>query len=554
MFLKNIEALKKVNKELADRLEKIDLEDIVSKFSFTMSPTNNYVLIKNDIALDDLTDPVESARLTLKNEIHQNLGDNDFIIIFGLGLGYLLDETFETYKSKIILYEPDIDILRFAFEYVDFSKHLESLRVLIVDDVTVCVNYLFEKYLLKDKVEVIYLKNYAITNVDKLTHLTQRVYDICKIKIVDMNTIKKLAKIWACNILDNVKHKYELLDSLSNKYSGKTAMILAAGPSLKDNIEQIKKYRDKFVIFAINRVFPTLQEHGIIPDYVVFSDAQYIKKSIHVEESFFKDVNIITDIKADQYVYTLPCKQLYVYHPTNEALSLKLRDSAGIELFETAGTSTITAYLLARKMGFKNIAFCGFDLAFKYNIAYCDNTIAKVEADSAMINSIVKNIIRVKSVNGQMVKTTDDYAVFIKQFEEILKANGDTNVYGITDFGAYIEGVKYVSVDDVANLTQTKSIPLTEQKSSDYKKSVQNAVKEEKSALEDIKYHINAKADERTIIAKIMRTIFLSQCLQFELIDYTNIALSDDKDKKETFYKEFFEKTLKDIDTLLSHI
>ena len=153
-----------------------------------------------------------------------------------------------------------------------------------------------------------------------------------------------------------------------------------------------------------------------------------------------------------------------------------------------------------------------------------------------------------------MVKTTDDYAVFIKQFEEILKANGDTNVYGITDFGAYIEGVKYVSVDDVANLTQTKSIPLTEQKSSDYKKSVQNAVKEEKSALEDIKYHINAKADERTIIAKIMRTIFLSQCLQFELIDYTNIALSDDKDKKETFYKEFFEKTLKDIDTLLSHI
>ena len=45
-----------------------------------------------------------------------------------------------------------------------------------------------------------------------------------------------------------------LLSDLENKYSGKTALILGAGPSLNDNIDKIKAKRESFVIFAVNKV------------------------------------------------------------------------------------------------------------------------------------------------------------------------------------------------------------------------------------------------------------------------------------------------------------
>ena len=39
---------------------------------------------------------------------------NDIIINFGLGLGYLLDETFNKYPARIFVYEPDIKLLHFV--------------------------------------------------------------------------------------------------------------------------------------------------------------------------------------------------------------------------------------------------------------------------------------------------------------------------------------------------------------------------------------------------------------------------------------------------------
>ena len=58
----------------------------------------------------------------------------DTIITFGIGLGYLLDEVFNTYPSKIYIYEPDINLLHFVLNNVDISEHLSSGRIYISSD------------------------------------------------------------------------------------------------------------------------------------------------------------------------------------------------------------------------------------------------------------------------------------------------------------------------------------------------------------------------------------------------------------------------------------
>ena len=115
--------------------------------------------MKNDIPLDDINNPRQAIKTMLKNTIKSQMGQNDIIITFGIGLCYLLDEVYNTYPSKIFVYEPDINILHFVLNNVDISEHLASGRVFITNDIDELMKKLAATYISKDKVEVVYLKN-----------------------------------------------------------------------------------------------------------------------------------------------------------------------------------------------------------------------------------------------------------------------------------------------------------------------------------------------------------------------------------------------------------
>ena len=84
----------------------------------------------------------------------------------------------------------------------------------------------------------------------------------------------------------NSKTVYKLSD-LYGSFIGQTALIIGAGPSLAENIQIIKENREKYVIFAVNKVLRTLIENGIFPDFVVCLDAKFVEKS---PKSFFAEI------------------------------------------------------------------------------------------------------------------------------------------------------------------------------------------------------------------------------------------------------------------------
>ena len=111
MFKKNLELLN--NQQLKARLEKITLDESSKNISYCMTPSNDYLLLKNDIPMDDINNPREAIKSMLKTSIKNSMGNNDIIVTFGIGLCYLLDEVFNTYPSKIFVYEPDLMLLHF---------------------------------------------------------------------------------------------------------------------------------------------------------------------------------------------------------------------------------------------------------------------------------------------------------------------------------------------------------------------------------------------------------------------------------------------------------
>lgn len=62
-------------------------------------------------------------------------------------------------------------------------------------------------------------------------------------------------------------------EALRNVGLGRVAVLCAAGASLEEHIPTLKKYRDRFDLYACDKAFGILVENGIIPDAVHIADA-----------------------------------------------------------------------------------------------------------------------------------------------------------------------------------------------------------------------------------------------------------------------------------------
>ena len=522
MFERNFELLG--NDSLKEKLDKITIEQSSKHMSYCMTPSNDYLLMKDDVPLDDINNPREAIREMLKSTIKQPMEANDIIVTFGIGLCYLLDEVYNTYKSKIFIYEPDINILHFVLKNVDISDHLASGRVYISCDLNELMRHLAETYITKDKVEIVYLKNYAILRSQDLLQLTQRVYETCKTKMIDVNTIAKFSKRWLLNSLKNISAVnnstvYKLSD-LEEKFTGQTALILAAGPSLLDNIEKIKQNRDKYVIFAVNKVLRVLNANGITPDFAVCMDAQAITESLTGIEDFCSKINCISDLRADFTILSASFKRFFLTFSENDFVAKKLIDFNPIlKAYEFGGSATTMAYVVAVKLGFSKIIFSGLDLAFKDNVMYSTGEVIKKVNDSQIsLGYANKNLIRVKSVTGGFVDTRDDYAAFIKHFEILLRDYKGPEVYNTSSFGAYIEGMKNVAFEQIHLFLTSTGLPFILGEAKPFKIEIKEWTQNELFLINNVIALLSKGVFSPALVSSIVKSSLLYEYMQADIL------------------------------------
>ena len=412
----NMEVLS--NTRLRKELEALSFEEASKDLNCFVSKCGDYSLAKKNFPYDDIENPAQSVIDTCKDCIKTNPQKNDFIVIYGLGLGYILDEVYTRYPSKIFVYEPDINVIRFVMQNVDLTHILSDPRVYISNKCEECCEKIGEQYLSHDKLEIVFLKNYGLIKPQELIKLTNTLFNTCKSKIANINTLRTASKHWVKNIITNIESDKFLKPfyNLDNTITRGTALILSAGPSLLDNIENIKKNRHKFILFAIGKTLKTLEVNGITPDFAVFADATAKPEELEsLSPNFVSKINFVGDLKSDALVTETKWKDKFFYFSNNTEFITKIASKHGIQQYPAIATSTLNALLCASRMGFKEIALCGFDLAFKDTTAYCDGATYSVENDKVYINGEEHSKrVLVKSVSGEMITTREDYAMFIK--------------------------------------------------------------------------------------------------------------------------------------------
>ncbi|MDR2964581.1 MAG: DUF115 domain-containing protein [Treponema sp.] len=181
-------------------------------------------------------------------------------------------------------------------------------------------------------------------------------------------------KRWFCNIIRNIANfpNNEAYNFFS-KYI-KDAAIVAAGPSLDTQIEELAKHKTRgtFIICS-DTAIGVLLHNGIKPDAVVSIDCQHISY-FHFLGYNISGIPLILDIASPPMLGLFSSAPLWVAsgHPLARYLCAKW---AALPCLDTSGGNVTYACLsLAENLGAQNITLFGADFAYAQNRTYAKGT------------------------------------------------------------------------------------------------------------------------------------------------------------------------------------
>ena len=177
------------------------------------------------------------------------------------------------------------------------------------------------------------------------------------------------------------------------------------------------------------------------------------------------------------------------------------------------------ALVVASKLGFSKIICTGLDLAFKNDVMYSTGeTVNKAPNGQIITGNSTKNLVKVKSVTGEMVSTRDDYAAFINHFETLIKDLNIKEVYNTTSFGAAIEGMKNIAFDDIPLFLSTTGVNLILSEPKPFKIETKDWTQEELFLINNIISLLSKGVFSPALISSIVKSSLVYEYMQADII------------------------------------
>ena len=385
--------------------------------------------------VDSRYDP-EKESLRIVEGINEK---TDFIILLGIASGQLI--------KTILKQRPYIFILALEFNQndIDYLMQLEEVQKLAkMQNVCFCpLEQLFEKitqlYIpaFYGNLEVIEQRGWTSEYIQYIPQIKEIIQKALGIVSADFSVQSHFGKLWQHNILSNIK----LLEKSKNIQdlvidTNKTALVLAAGPSLDKTIINIKENRKEYFLIATDTAFSVLLSHKVFPDTVVSLDGQNISNLhfIHSNEYDFTNTIFLFDLCANDSAAKKILNQngLLCFFTSGHPLSMYINTTYQLllpQFFSGSGTVTISALDFALQAGFKNIQVAAADFSYSNGKAYAKGTYLDriYNQQSQRINNSQKQfcslMYRIELIpKSDKVFTTQILEAYRTSFEEFLNS------------------------------------------------------------------------------------------------------------------------------------
>ena len=486
IFQKNINALAQKNEALAKKL----LTYIPTEVPELKQENGAYNLFYKSLYLHNPQNPLGEAQ-----EIFAMAENSPIAIhlVYGLGLGYLFQVASLKSLGTVILYEPDLNIMKIAFTLVDFSNDILKRNVFITDNLDQVGDYIYTRSNTKNTPLLLTTTAYRELNSGDFVKIVEELQRMVGMFGLDLKYTKQRFYGLTLGLINNIPNLLSEIPfaELKNRCVGKTAVVVSAGPSLDRDIEILKKYRGKYILFVVGTAAKTVFAHGIKPDFVCIIESYDASKQLAGLD--LSDVNFITEPTAHKNLRNFKFKQTYSHAAVNLPVNALWSEIADIDLQEywSKGTVSYTSLNCARILGCSKIILAGQDLAYIEGQCYSKDSAYKdlecrfnkefnrweiaardfehyaqslsnspdAEIRKRVAIERLKNLnsalYYVKGINGDMIPTESVYAAFIKPLSEYTQRFNDREYINASLVGAQIDGFKNMALEDALKDSET---------------------------------------------------------------------------------------------------
>lgn len=453
------EIIKKINETNINK----NVEILPAKSnSVTVKVNNTYVYSKYN--------PVKETERAIKK---YNINENSVIFLIGFGLGYNLIEITNNYKyKKIFIIEHNYNILNVAFNYNDILDYLKQYNVFFLN--TEDENQFIDT--ISDNLNIAELKNTIIIQNDILTSFKPNKFKysislinkILNFKKVNFNTISMFKKEWLENTFENLLYLENLYEfsELKEKLKNMPLLIVGAGPSVDENIEEIKKLKNKVIIACVDTAAKILLEADIVPDIIAVADSQQVNYNL-IKDLDLKDSIILTNLIIYPELFKKFIHNKKLIYNSGTPILEKIKEKYNINLPDLKSGGSVSTILLSFGIycNCNPIIFTGQDLSYP-NLQFYGKGTAK---DSGILNSLSKfntfetyylstininNYIFEKDINGNKVLTTNIMKGFRDWILYEIKNNNHIDFVNVSGKGILNSLIKQ---DNILNITQKYS-------------------------------------------------------------------------------------------------
>ncbi len=446
----NLSIIKKRNKKLYEQVIDMNVQNN-RKYNISWNRLYDISLSiemseKERINICSFGDPWREALLYAKN-INKNA---DVCIIFGFGVGYHIQEMSALYPEKsIYILENDIEQIRAAVYYRDISDILENKNIHLI-------------YCRKTEEYAWWIKN--IYNKEKNSQIECQMW-MPAIKAIEDKRLRELLEeyrvtffsmdyfkdILEKNFVTNIQLNDENVDAIKRDIYGKDAVLIAAGPSLDNELENLRKIlkyenRENIVVLCVGKISRRLIEIGIEPDYIIMIDA---KESTRwqisgIEESGVPLIYLAT--VASTVVKEYRSKR-YIAYQKGFAMSENEAKKRGTTLFETGGSVATFAIDLSIRFKCKRLICLGLDMGYVSEKTHAGEVGSKI-SDVSMLKEV-------EAVGGGMIYTNKSLNIYRKWIERRILGEKNVEIINASN-GAKIHGMKEEKLQDIYNLMGKK--------------------------------------------------------------------------------------------------
>ncbi|MCI8626579.1 MAG: motility associated factor glycosyltransferase family protein [Lachnospiraceae bacterium] len=376
------------------------------------------------------------------------------ICLFGLGSGYFLRALLKKAKEDtiFIVVEPDKDV----YEQVKRECQLEELsqdkRVhILVGLEEKKLTDLFYQYIdwknIRSAIYCIHPHYEEIYQEEYLAYL--KIIRDCKVReesVIATNVVHGTKR--AENMLKALQllPQNSVLKRLPEELTEQVPfMIIAAGPSLAQNIGELKKAEGKAILLAVDRAVPILKEHGIQPDLAITLDP--VKNPDYLGET--GKIPLLCNFASNKKTMELHKENLIFYGGYGYVKKLFDIINKTVPGIDTGGSVATAAMTVCMALRIKKVILVGQDLAFKDGKTHADDK----RSDRNM------DLYSVEGVDGTQIQTRRDWYIFLRWFEQVIQQNTWMHVIDATEGGARIQGTELRKLSEV--LEELPLLPLS---------------------------------------------------------------------------------------------